>query len=175
MSESEGVCRELMAGQLGIWHAQQLSPANPFFNAGQYLEIRGDLDVDLFREALGRTLAEAETLRLRFVQDGEDVRQYLAPPDDPALPVVDLTAESEPRAAAEEWMQAARRRPFDLREGPLFTAALLKVSARRFFWYLVAHHVAYDAFSAFLIAGRTAQVYTALLAGAAPAGAALEP
>ncbi len=175
MSESVGERRELMAGQLGIWHAQQLSPANPIFNAGEYIEIHGDLDVDLFQRAVRRTIGEAETFHLRFSQDGEHVRQYVGAPGDWPLQVIDLSAEAEPRSAAEEWMRAALRCPFDLRDGPVFTEALLKVGSRRFFWYQVAHHIVHDAFSAFLITARAAQVYTALLAGGDPAGGMLEP
>jgi hypothetical protein len=35
MWESEDNFRELMAGQLGIWNAQQLDPGNPIYNIGE--------------------------------------------------------------------------------------------------------------------------------------------
>ena len=48
MSGFEGARRELMAGQLGIWRAQQLVPGDPVYNVGEYLDIRGELDAELF-------------------------------------------------------------------------------------------------------------------------------
>src|ERR1700722_13166363 len=68
--------RELMAGQLGIWYAQQLSPDTSVFNIGEYLEIVGDLDTGLFEAALRRGIVEADALSLRFREDGEAPRQH---------------------------------------------------------------------------------------------------
>src|SRR5258708_2512788 len=114
MSGSEGERRELTAGQLAIWHAQQLDRDSPAYNAGEYLEFRGDLDLAVFRAALRQTVAEVDAFRLRFT-DGDEPRQYVDSSDDWPLHVVDVSAEADPRAAAEEWMWADMRRPVDLR------------------------------------------------------------
>lgn len=66
MAAIDGDRRELMTAQLGIWYAQQLNPGDPVYNMGGYLDIRGDLDVDLFELALRGTMAEAEAAHLRF-------------------------------------------------------------------------------------------------------------
>ena len=44
-----------------------------------------------------------------------------------------------------------------------------------FFWYQIAHHIAYDAFSASIIAARVSAVYTALLGGDHAGGDGLKP
>ena len=72
-------------------------------------------------------------------------------------------------------MRADMRRPFDLRDGPIFTEAVLRVTPGVFFWYQIAHHIAFDAFSASLIAARVSSVYTTLLTGEPVRGGALEP
>jgi nonribosomal peptide synthetase DhbF len=87
----------------------------------------------------------------------------------------DVSAAADPEAAAVEWMQADMRRPVDLRGGPLFTGALFRVAPRRFLWYQRAHHIAVDGYGGWVIAGRVAEIYTALAAGAPPAAGALEP
>jgi hypothetical protein len=148
MRGSEGEPRELMAGQRGIWYAQQLNPEAPVYNIGEYLEIHGDLDVGLFEEAARRTLGEVEACHLRFCGDDGMPRQYVDMSGDLPFYVIDVSSAADPRAAAEDWMWADMCRPADLRQDRLFTAAVLKVASRRFFWYQRAHHIALDAFSA---------------------------
>src|SRR5438045_3850692 len=41
--------RALTEEQMGIWLAQTLQPHDPFYNLGEYLEISGSVDVELFR------------------------------------------------------------------------------------------------------------------------------
>ena len=175
MAAIDGDRRELMTAQLGIWYAQQLNPGDPVYNMGGYLDIRGDLDVDLFELALRGTMAEAEAAHLRFEATAGRPRQHLARSGDWPLPVIDLSAAADPRAAAAAWMRADMHRPADLASGPLFTMALLRMAPDRFWWYQRGHHIALDAYSGSIIAARQAQVYTALTAGADPAAGALAP
>src|SRR4051812_33621737 len=71
MVATESDSRELMAGQLGVWNAQQLAPESVAFLVSEYHDIHGDLDVGLLVQAIRRTLDEAEAYRLRFrVVDG---------------------------------------------------------------------------------------------------------
>src|SRR6266851_522495 len=165
MPESEGQGKELMAGQLGVWYAQQLGPEDPVYNMGEYLEIHGDLNVDLFEVALRHTMNEADAGHLRFQEDGGMLRQYLEKTDSWPLHVIDISSAADPRAAAEDWMWLDMCRPVDLRRDLLFKDALFKVAKDRFFWYQRGHHIAFDAFSGSIIAARQAQIYTSLLAG----------
>src|SRR4029078_4467610 len=81
------------------------------------------------------------------------------------LPIIDVSADADPRAAAETWMQADLARPIDPTVGPRFGVALFKGSPARFFWYARYHHIVLDAFGMWLVARRVAEVYTALCAG----------
>ena len=165
MSVAEGEYRQLTAAQLGVWYAQQLGPDDPVYNMGEYLEIHGDLDVDLFEVALRHTISEAEAAHLRFSGDGETLRLYVDKSGDWPLHVIDVSSSDDPRAAAEDWMWMDMRHPVDPREGPLFTQALFRIAPRRFFWYQRGHHISVDGFSGSVIVARQAQVYTSLLAG----------
>lgn len=176
MSRSDGQRWELTAGQLGIWFAQQLNPDDPFYNIAEYLEIHGDLDAELFEIALRHTINEVDAFHLRFTTDGEAPRQHVADPgDDWPVHVIDVSSAANPRAAAENWMRADLSRPADLRAGPVFAEALLRVGPGLFFWYQRVHHIALDGFSGAIIAARLAQVYDSLQAGSLPSARALEP
>src|SRR5216683_3066549 len=165
LSESARQYRELLAGQLGIWYAQNINPSDSAYNIGEYLEIRGDLDVELFKIALCRTVAESDAVHIRFSEDGGSLRQYVEKADDWPPEVIDVSSEPDPRGAAENWMRLDMRRPVDLRGGPLFAQAVFTAGDGLFFWYQRVHHIIADGFSASIVAARLAQVYTALSEG----------
>ena len=126
----------------------------------------------LFERALRQIVSEAQTLRLQFSEQSGEPRQFVGEPTAWPLPIIDVSAETDPRAAAETWMQADLARPIDPVVGPLFGFALFKVSAKRFFWYARYHHIVLDAFGMWLIARRVAEVYSGLCAGGSPQGEA---
>ncbi|WP_344444972.1 condensation domain-containing protein, partial [Kitasatospora nipponensis] len=175
MSEFAGELRELMGGQLAIWHAQQLAPNSPAYNVSEYLEIQGALDVDFMVAALRRALDEAETYRLRFRLEDGVPRQYVTDSRDYPIQVVDVSTESDPDTAALEWMRTELRRPVDLGgDGPLFVFAVLKLASDRFHWYQRVHHLVLDGLGASVLAGRVAEFYNALVEGREAGGGALE-
>ncbi|NJC70661.1 amino acid adenylation domain-containing protein [Planosporangium thailandense] len=160
--------RPLTAAQSGIWFAQQLDPANTIYNAGEYLEIHGPVDPGLFASALRQVVSEADALRASFVQTAEGPRQRVVDAAPTPLHEVDVSAEPDPRAAAERWMRADLATPVDLESGPLFLFALFRLSSEHYLWYHRYHHLAVDGFTVALIAQRVAEVYTSLVAGDEP-------
>ncbi|MGW7089018.1 amino acid adenylation domain-containing protein [Streptomyces sp. NPDC054871] len=171
MSVSVGTTLPITAAQREIWIAEQrLGRGNRVFRVGEYLEVHGGVDPELFAQALRLVVAEAEALHVRFVEEGDEVRQALQEPAGWPLAVIDLSAEPDPEQAARDWMDTAVARPMNLTEDRLFEYALLKLSADRFWWYQGYHHAVMDAFGSLLITRRVADVYTALARGG-PVGA----
>ncbi|MCD0486415.1 amino acid adenylation domain-containing protein, partial [Streptacidiphilus sp. ASG 303] len=169
MPEYAGNRRRLMAGQQGVWNAQQLDPGSGAFNIAEYMEIHGRLDTALFESALRRAVAEADAYHLRFEpqEDGE-VLQRVVPDEAWTLHHADVSAEADPRAAAEAWMREDLARPFDLTAEALFTHVLFKAGDDRYFWYQRVHHLIGDGYSGSLLVSRCARIYTALRQGASP-------
>ncbi|MFJ9153075.1 SDR family oxidoreductase [Streptomyces sp. NPDC102270] len=151
----------LTGAQGGIWYAQQLDPRSPAYNTGEYLEIHGPVDTDLFETALRRTVAETEAFGLRFTDTPEGPRCTPASTDW-VLHMRDVSAAPDPTAAAEEWMRADRATVVPVTEGPLFTHALFKAADDRYLWYMRAHHILLDGYGYLLVFRRTAEIYTAL-------------
>ncbi|WP_141665880.1 non-ribosomal peptide synthetase [Streptomyces prasinus] len=152
------------AAQSGMWFSQQLDPTNPIFVWSEYLEIEGHVDAAIFQSALRRVITEAEALRVRFVETDAGLRQVVGPVDW-QLQVIDLTAEVDPRAAAEQWMRSDLKRPFELAAGPLFVEALFRVGQDRYLWYQRIHHAVIDGYGLAVLVRRVAEVYTAMVAG----------
>src|SRR5262245_5914028 len=155
----------LSAAQLGIWFAQQLDPYSPAYNIGEYIEIHGSVDPILFERALRQVVAETDALRVQIIEHAGDARQLIGPPSSWSMPIIDVSAEPDARAAAESWMQADLARPIEPTRGPLFGYALFKAADNRFYWYARYHHIVMDAFGMWLIARRVANVYTQLTIG----------
>ena len=165
----------LSSPQLGIWFAQKLDPSSAAYNIGEYVEIDGPVVLPLFERALRQVVAEADTLRLRFSEEAGEPRQMVGANAAWSLPIIDVSGESDARAAAEAWMKADLARPVDPARGPLFGFALFKASATRFFWYARYHHIVLDGFGMWLVARRVAEIYTALCAGHDAQGGAYGP
>ncbi|MEY9946670.1 non-ribosomal peptide synthase/polyketide synthase [Kitasatospora sp. GAS1066B] len=174
MSDTQSVTWPLMAGQSGVWFAQHLDPSNPSYQIAECLEIHGPIDPVLFQSALRQIVVEAEILRLRFVSNGAQVRQVVEPvPQWPVL-VRDVSTEPDPWAAVQAWMRADLAQPVDLERGPANSMAIFPAGPERFYWYQRGHHVAADGYSGSLVAGRVAEIYTALVEGR-PTGDPLPP
>jgi hypothetical protein len=153
--------------QRRLWFFDQLEPGTWFYNVPASLAFDGPLDVAALQRSLGEIVRRHETLRTIVVAGSDGPRQVVAPAGDFTLPVVDLsnappaTREAEVlRLAGEETLQ-----PFDLGQGPLFRATLLRVSPERHVLFLSAHHIVCDGVSVKVLIGELAALYAAMSSG----------
>jgi len=163
--KSDNPERPLSMGQQGIWFAQALDPLNPSYNVAEYLEIFGPIDSALFEMAVRQAVSQTDALHLRFIERKDGLRQYFAYDPNWVMPFIDVTAEADPRTAAESWMWRDVGRIDDLTREPLFTIALFRVTPSRFFYYQRIHHIIGDGASGSIFAERVASLYTALAEG----------
>ncbi|MFF8812629.1 AMP-binding protein [Streptomyces pactum] len=165
MPDPSGSRLPLTAAQSGIWFAQHLDPSNLIYTLGEYTEIRGPVDADLFEAALRRLVREAECLRVRFTQEDDQLWQVVHDDLDWHMPRIDVSAEPDPWAAVEAWMTEEMNRPLDLATGPLFTFALITVAHDRVLWFYRCHHAVIDGYGSALLVRRAAELYSAAAAG----------
>ncbi|RJL11895.1 non-ribosomal peptide synthetase [Paracoccus siganidrum] len=163
----------LTEAQEGLWYAQALDPANPILNTGQYLDLRGPLDLPALRKALARTIAESEALHLRFHSGPDGPRQWLSS-EGIAPRIVDLKTHPAPESEALAQMQADSRRALDLTADPLAAFTLFILSPERQLLYERIHHLAIDGYGMVLVTNRIAEHYAALT-GAGPAPTPFPP
>ncbi|PXX71568.1 amino acid adenylation domain-containing protein, partial [Nocardia tenerifensis] len=159
----------LTAAQRAIRLLQQLAGDTPLTNA-LYVELTGDLDAALLSASLGRALDEFEVSRVRIVEVDGQPRQVVDDAATGSVRRLDYTSTPDPVAAALEWMRGDYRAPIDLCRGPVVLGAIVRVAERRWFWYLRAHHLVLDGIAALNILTRSAQLYTAAVAGEEPGG-----
>lgn len=167
----------LTGPQLGIWNAQQFDPESGRYLVGEVLEISGDspIDVAALAEAIRRTVAEAENMRLRFRDTAAGPRQFVC--DEPAVlqPMIDLRGAAEPRSLAHEAVALERHRAAQRCRGMvdrrLYNYTLIRLTDSELWCVQLYHHLIVDGYSAALLSRRVAAHYTALRKGSEPPAA----
>ncbi|MGW5652733.1 non-ribosomal peptide synthetase [Streptomyces humi] len=166
----------LTTAQSGLWYAAEIDPDGRDDTIVEYVELLGEVDHELLSAACRRAVRDIDATRVRVVRRAEtpgqvvediDAEVPLLPFDTPGAP--DGRGDAEDRARA--WMREDAGTPLDPTRAPLFRLALLRLGARRYFWYLRFHHLAMDGYSVWLFRARVAEVYTALVAGGPVPGA----
>ncbi|MGW7446189.1 amino acid adenylation domain-containing protein [Kitasatospora sp. NPDC054795] len=161
----------LSAGQADIWFDEKLSGGGSAYNTAGYLDIRGPLDVALFRRAARQLVEEAECTRIRVRETAGEPRQIVEPLAELPFRVLEPAGEQ----AALAWMRADLNTAFDPERGPLFRLALLRLDTGRALFYMCIHHLLCDGYSQVLFWRRLSEIYQALLAGQDPSAGALPP
>ncbi|WP_323118210.1 non-ribosomal peptide synthetase [Burkholderia alba] len=169
------LARSLSAAQLDLWIAHKLDVTNPSYNTASYVEFHEPVDLQVFESALRHVVTEAESLTTRFIETDGVPAQIIGTLDDWHLPIVDVSGEADPRAAAEAWMRRDFGRATDLTRDTLFAYALFKVAPERVFWYQRYHHLVADGVAASMILRRILEVYAAKLADAPLPDGAFQP
>ncbi|MFJ7149032.1 amino acid adenylation domain-containing protein [Streptomyces sp. NPDC100445] len=168
-SLSEHDDRPLSGAQEGLWYAARLASDSAAYNTAEAVEIHGALDTDLFETALRRTVGEADTFALRFLDTEDGPRCHRAPDaDDWELSRIDAGDAGDPEEAVRELIRTELATPVDLDKGPLFSHTLLTLAPDRHLWLLRAHHILLDGWSYKLLGRRLADTYNALAEGREP-------
>ncbi|WKD31359.1 non-ribosomal peptide synthetase [Streptomyces xanthophaeus] len=151
--------------QNGVWFAQQLDPTRLDYTIAEYLEIRGAVDPELLAEAVRTTVAGTETLCVRFAEVDGVVCQIPAGPPPLRMETVDVSDHPDPDAESERLMRAELARPTDLATGDVSRHLLVRTGPATYRWMQGYHHLVADGVTGSILARRTAEVYSALVAG----------
>ncbi|MET9254129.1 amino acid adenylation domain-containing protein [Streptomyces sp. NPDC003717] len=152
---------ELTTAQQGVWYGQLVDPGSQKYNIGECLEIRGELDENLFAAVLNRVVHLCDSLNTSFQVEDGSVRQRVARPvtERDRLHRVDLTGADDPLAAAERYL-ADDMATVDRLEAPAHHFALLRLGPRLHHWYIRYHHIAVDGLGGAVVARAVADLYT---------------
>nr|WP_245814063.1 non-ribosomal peptide synthetase [Rhodococcus marinonascens] len=151
----------LSSAQYDTWLAQQLSPDVPLCIA-HYVELRGDLDVDLLRRAIVDTADEFGSLFLRLIERDGQPFQIVDSSTDHSIGLVDLRGDADPVNAAHQWMRTDRDTSLDLTRDRLAESSILRIGDEYFLWYSKIHHIALDGYGAMTMLNRAAARYSAV-------------
>ncbi|WP_329200686.1 MULTISPECIES: non-ribosomal peptide synthetase [unclassified Streptomyces] len=151
-----------------MWLADRMADGRSGYAVPQVVRMRGTLRPELLRQALTAVVGRHATLRTVFEErDGLPHPVVLPASLAVPLPVLDLGAGplEDLELRAEGLAREEVRRPFDLADGPLLRALLIRLGAQDHLLVLVVHHIATDGWSMGLLWQELADGYTALAQG----------
>lgn len=139
--QNEGV--PLSWFQERLWLLNQKNPGDTSYNIPVAFLIEGNLDVAALGRSLDTIIRRHENLRTRFIATSHGApTQMASPPEHQALPIVDATDDEVRRHVSEN----AEHR-FDLAQGPVVIARLLRLGPARHVLLMNVHHIVADGWS----------------------------
>jgi aspartate racemase len=136
-------------GQQWLWLVDQIDPGNCLFSTQRAYRLTGPLDVAALHASLHRVVARHDVLRTTFSREDEGPpRQVVHPVGPVPLPLMDLSGfpEQERETLARQIAEAAYE-SFDLQQGPVWKARLLRLGPDDHVLLLMVHHIAFDGWS----------------------------
>ncbi|MFL9655985.1 amino acid adenylation domain-containing protein [Streptomyces sp. PB17] len=137
-----GVPLPLSFGQHRLWFLDRMHPGSPEWVAPLFLRLPAGTTEATVRTALDTLEQRHEALRTRYVLQGEEPRQVVVD----ARPV-ELRVEDAGEGRLEQLFDEQFRRGFDLTDGPLWRAMLVRVPLGGPVLLVTVHHIASDGWS----------------------------
>ena len=157
----------LSFSQQRLWFLDQYEPNSSVYNVPSAQRLQGPLDIGALERSLREIMRRHEALRTTFsTADGEPV-QVIAPPPSFSLPVLDLTcfSDGERENEAQRLATAEAQLPFDLSQGPLFRASLLRLGETDHVLLCTMHHIVSDGWSMGVLHRELSALYQAFTRG----------
>jgi amino acid adenylation domain-containing protein/non-ribosomal peptide synthase protein (TIGR01720 family) len=165
-----------------LWFLAQLAPDDPSYVIPSAFRLRGRLDADALRRALGEIVRRHEVLRTGFASVDGRPAQVIHDPPVVGLPITDLAALPDGEAGARREAAAEAQRPFDLATGaghrpglradeppsapgPMLRARLLRLGEDDHVLLVAQHHIASDGWSQSVLFHEIGALYGAFAAG----------
>ncbi|MFE7129885.1 amino acid adenylation domain-containing protein [Streptomyces sp. NPDC057638] len=164
----------LSLAQERLWFVEQLTPGTAAYVLPTAGRLRGPLRADALAEALRLIAVRHDPLRGSFPEDDNGAPQVrVAPADGFTVPwrTRDLTGlpAEERESAARAAVEAEVARPFDLADGPLLRALLLRLADDDHVLVICQHHLVGDGWSAGVLLDELLSGYEELARGVTPA------
>lgn len=138
----------LADAQKEIWLASQISEvSNCAFNESNNIEFKGKMNVEAFRRAFDRLIQKHDALRTTFSRDGK--YQIVHDRINFKLDFIDLSElpEWDKEKELNRLIKNEPKIPFDLVNGPLIRACLVKLNDDYYNLLFTAHHIICDGWS----------------------------
>ena len=158
----------LSFAQQRLWFLQQMNPQSPVYNMPVASRLLGKLNVKALEQALNEIVQRHEVLRTTFQMVDAQPVQVISPHAALALPLLDLTHLPETARETEAHRVAVEnlREPFDLVNGPLMRAVLVRLNVEDHLLLLAMHHIISDGWSISVLVNELAALYNSFSIGA---------
>ncbi|MFD9698194.1 amino acid adenylation domain-containing protein [Lentzea sp. NPDC059081] len=170
----EGGLVPASATQTRLWFGEQWRPGTAVNTMPLVLRLRGALDVAAVRFAVDALVVRHESLRTVFRSADGVPLQLILDPFEVAVDVVDETGRAGVPAGELAAVRAVLDEPFDLEQGPLLRARLVRTGDNEHVLAMAVHHLVADGWSIGILLAELEEHYTAACSGRADPPAPLE-
>lgn len=165
--DQEKVTYPLSHPQKGVWYMEKIFKGSSMYNVAGTLRIEGRINFELLEKAINLIFEKNDALRLRFIEENGEPRQYVSEYKYKRLDFLDFS-----KSAPEEifkWDSKMTETPFDIENEELCYFAMFKVSENEAGVYGKTHHLNSDGWSMTLICDNIIKYYNMLLKNQTPA------
>ena len=159
----------LSFAQQRLWFLTQLAPDSPVYNVPAAYRLRGVLIVDILERSLREMVRRHESLRTTFPAVDGQPSQAITPNVSLSLPLVDLQdlPPEQQEAVVQNQVSLEAQQPFNLAQGPLLRAKLLRLRVEEHVLLLSMHHIVSDGWSFDIFSRELTTLYAAFSNGQA--------
>ena len=135
--------------QQRLWFLDKFEPGSAAYNLPRAFRIVGPLNVDVLTRVFHAAVQRHASLRTVFESVDGEPRQVVLSDSDVKVPLIDLTELSAGKRESEALRIANEegKKPFDLSQGPLIRALLIRLGPETYILVLVMHHIITDGWS----------------------------
>ncbi|MFP2934407.1 condensation domain-containing protein, partial [Pyxidicoccus sp. 3LG] len=157
----------LSFAQQRLWFLHQLEPASTAYHMPAALRLTGPLDASALQRALFELVRRHESLRTSFKSVENTPVQIVSDAPVSLLQLIDLSTLPGDAREAEALRLAEQeaRKAFDLANGPLLRASLLRLGEREHVLLLNMHHIVSDGWSMGVLVREVSALYEGLRQG----------
>ncbi|MFH6990720.1 amino acid adenylation domain-containing protein [Flavobacterium collinsii] len=146
--------------QQDIYFEQLLFPNDPIYNIGAKIEIKGLINIEIFKKAYVELINQHDAYRIIIKKNEEDVNLKFLEEHKSELGFVDFSDCVNPIEEANRYMQEEFMKPFDFLRGDfLHVFTLVKVNEEFYYLFSVYHHIITDGWGTSLMFQRLVQNY----------------
>ena len=158
----------LSFAQQRLWFLNQLGTGSAY-NIPLAIRLIGLPNIKALKDSLNEIIRRHEALRTTFRSSGGRPVQVIAEKMSFDMPLMDLSGQprAEREVEAKRLASAEAMRRFDLVKGPLFKAALIRLSEDEHILVLTMHHIITDGWSMGVFTAELATLYKAYCNGEA--------
>ncbi|MGW5049842.1 MupA/Atu3671 family FMN-dependent luciferase-like monooxygenase [Actinokineospora sp. NPDC004072] len=150
----------LSPAQRRIWFLERMYPGTSTYHEPKAIRLDGPLDADALIGALRRAVNRHPALRTVFREVDGEPRRVVLPAVDVDCPVLDFSGTPEDEALRAV-LAADGKQLFDLADGPLLLARLIRLADDRHLLFLLVHHIVFDSSSTAVLVRDIAAHYRA--------------
>ena len=167
LGESQATAEEtrtwpMTTAQSKMFLVERMLPGNNFFVNGRALRLKGELDVGALHQAFAATVGRHALLNSRIIETADGALFGVEPASKPTMRLV------EAQGSSKALLYEEIRRPFNLGNGPLFRALLVRENPHEHILLICVHHMIADAWSLDVVVRDLADEYRCAL-GESPA------